>query len=49
MVVGVAGFEILEVNGVGYRAEVRKNLVLNVGYSHPVVIEPQAGISLKRI
>jgi large subunit ribosomal protein L6 len=48
MVVGVStGFErILEVNGVGYRAEIQgKNLVLYVGYSHPVVIEPPQGIS----
>lgn len=48
MVVGVStGFEkILEVNGVGYRAEVQgTNLVLYVGYSHPVVIEPPSGIS----
>ncbi len=48
MVVGVStGYEkILEINGVGYRAEVDgKNLVLNVGYSHPVVIEPPEGIS----
>jgi large subunit ribosomal protein L6 len=48
MVVGVStGFErILEVNGVGYRAEVQnKNLVLYVGYSHPVVMEPPQGIS----
>jgi large subunit ribosomal protein L6 len=48
MVVGVStGFEkVLEVNGVGYRAEVKdKNLVLYVGYSHPVVMEPPAGIS----
>jgi len=48
MVVGVStGFEkILEVNGVGYRADVQeKNLVLYVGYSHPVVIEPPSGIS----
>lgn len=48
MVVGVStGFErILEVNGVGYRAEVQgKNLVLYVGYSHPVVVEPPQGIS----
>jgi large subunit ribosomal protein L6 len=48
MVVGVStGFEkILEVNGVGYRAEIQgKNLVLYVGYSHPVVVEPPAGIS----
>ena len=50
MVVGVhTGFEkILEVNGVGYRAEIKeKNLVLYVGYSHPVVIEPPAGISFE--
>ena len=48
MVVGVsAGFEkVLEVNGVGYRAEVTgKNLVLHVGYSHPVTMEPPSGIS----
>ncbi|PJF44896.1 MAG: 50S ribosomal protein L6 [Phototrophicales bacterium] len=43
MVVGVSeGFEkVLEIEGVGYRAELQgKNLVLHVGYSHPVVIEP---------
>lgn len=48
MVVGVStGFQrVLEVNGVGYRAEMQgKNLVLYVGYSHPVVIEPPEGIS----
>jgi large subunit ribosomal protein L6 len=48
MIVGVStGFErILEVNGVGYRAEMQdKNLVLHVGYSHPVVVEPPQGIS----
>ena len=49
MVTGVStGFEkILEVNGVGYRAEIAngKNLILYVGYSHPVVMEPPAGIS----
>ncbi len=48
MVVGVsAGFQrVLEINGVGYRAELQgKNLVLYVGYSHPVVMEPPAGIS----
>jgi large subunit ribosomal protein L6 len=48
MVVGVsAGFQrILEVNGVGYRAEVQdKNLILHVGYSHPVVMPPPEGIS----
>jgi len=50
MVVGVtSGFErVLEVNGVGYHAEVDgKNLVLYVGYSHPVVMEPPAGISFE--
>ena len=48
MVVGVSqGFEkVLEVNGIGYRAELNgKNLVLNVGYSHPVEVEPPMGIS----
>jgi large subunit ribosomal protein L6 len=50
MVVGVStGFErILELNGVGYRAELQgKNLVLNLGYSHPIVVEPPAGISFE--
>ena len=48
MIVGVSqGFEkVLEVNGVGYRAELSgKNLVLNVGYSHPVEVKPPMGIS----
>jgi len=50
MVVGVStGFmRILEVNGVGYRAEMNgKNLVLYVGYSHPVTMEPPSGISFE--
>jgi large subunit ribosomal protein L6 len=50
MVVGVStGFErILEVNGVGYRAEMNgKKLVLYVGYSHPVEVEPPEGISFE--
>ena len=48
MVEGVStGFQkVLEVNGVGYRAEMSgANLVLQVGFSHPVVIEPPEGIS----
>ena len=48
MVVGVStGFQkILEVNGVGYRAEMNgKDLVLYVGYSHPVKFEAPEGIS----
>ena len=50
MVTGVStGFErVLEINGVGYRAEVQgKNLVLNLGYSHPIVIEPPEGITFE--
>jgi large subunit ribosomal protein L6 len=50
MVVGVStGFtRTLEVNGVGYRAEMNgKNLVLYVGYSHPVTMEPPSGISFE--
>ena len=48
MVHGVsAGFStLLEVEGVGYRAEMNgKNLMLYVGYSHPVKMEPPDGIS----
>ena len=47
MVVGVStGFEkILEVNGVGYRAEMSgTDLMLFVGYSHPVKVVPPTGI-----
>jgi large subunit ribosomal protein L6 len=50
MVEGVTnGFEKkLEIQGVGYRAALRgASLELNVGYSHPVVIEPRAGISFE--
>ena len=41
------GFEVvLEVEGVGYRSEMDgKILVLHVGYSHPVRVEPPDGIS----
>ncbi|MBI2757864.1 MAG: 50S ribosomal protein L6 [Chloroflexi bacterium] len=50
MVHGVSkGFEVvLEVEGVGYRVEMEgKNLALYVGYSHPVKVEPPAGISFE--
>lgn len=50
MVVGVSeGFsKVLEVHGVGYRPEMSgKNLVLHVGFSHPVEVEPQEGISFE--
>lgn len=48
MVKGVAeGFErVLEIQGVGYRAEVQGNqLILNLGYSHPVPFQLPEGIS----
>ena len=36
----------LEVNGVGYRASKKgNNLLLNLGYSHPVEVEAPAGIT----
>ncbi|HHJ06918.1 MAG TPA: 50S ribosomal protein L6 [Anaerolineae bacterium] len=50
MVVGVSkGFSReLEIVGVGYRATMDgKNLVLNVGYSHPIVFEPELGLSFE--
>ena len=50
MVHGVStGFEIvLEVEGVGYRSEMEGNkLVLHVGYSHPVKVDPPSGISFE--
>jgi large subunit ribosomal protein L6 len=50
MVEGVTkGFEKrLEIQGVGYRAALRgTSLELNVGYSHPVVIEPPRGITFE--
>ena len=50
MIEGVSkGFERnLELIGVGYRAQKQgKKLVLNVGYSHPVEIEPEEGIEIE--
>jgi large subunit ribosomal protein L6 len=50
MVVGVTeGFsKTLEISGVGYRAaQTGKNITLSLGFSHPVVVEPPAGIELK--
>jgi large subunit ribosomal protein L6 len=36
----------LEIHGVGYRAaKVGENLVIQVGYSHPVEVQPPGGIS----
>nr|QUE30000.1 ribosomal protein L6 [Erythrocladia irregularis] len=37
----------LEIQGVGYRSQLEgKTLILNVGYSHPVKIEPPQGIQI---
>lgn len=50
MVTGVTdGFQKeLQLVGVGYRANMEgKNLVLNVGYSHSVVVEPPEGITFE--
>jgi large subunit ribosomal protein L6 len=50
MVVGVTdGYRKgLEITGVGYRAtKVGEKLQLNLGYSHPIEIEPPAGISFE--
>jgi large subunit ribosomal protein L6 len=50
MVVGVTtGFQKdLEINGVGYRAEISgKTLTLSLGYSHPVVYELPEGITVE--
>jgi large subunit ribosomal protein L6 len=50
MVEGVTkGFEKkLEIQGVGYRAALRgQSLELSVGFSHPVVVEPPAGITFE--
>ena len=47
MVVGVTkGYEkVLEVNGVGYRAQKQgKKLILSLGYSHPVEMEDPEGL-----
>jgi large subunit ribosomal protein L6 len=50
MVVGVSeGFtRVLEINGVGYRAEVSGSvLTLSLGYSHPVVYQLPQGVSVE--
>lgn len=50
MVIGVTeGYsKTLEVHGTGYRAELQgNNLVMNLGFSHPVVIEPPEGIEFE--
>jgi len=50
MVVGVhTGFsKTLEINGVGYRCALQgKNINFTLGFSHPVVKEPPAGITFE--
>ena len=50
MITGVStGFvKVLEVQGVGYRVEQDgKNVLLHVGYSHPVNVKPPEGISFE--
>ena len=50
MVVGVTtGFtRELEINGVGYRAQLQgKQLVMNLGYSHQITMEPPKGITVE--
>lgn len=49
LVVGVSeGFtERLEIHGVGYRSQMEgNNLLLNMGYSHPITIYPPEGIAI---
>ena len=49
MVIGVTeGYKKeLEVNGVGYRAQKQgKQLIMNLGYSHPVVVDEIDGITI---
>ena len=50
MVKGVSeGYsKVLLVSGVGYKAQiVGKDLVLNIGYSHPIKVEPPEGIKFE--
>lgn len=50
MVTGVSeGFSVnLEIGGTGYRAELQgKNLVLYLGYSHSIEMQPPAGITFE--
>ena len=50
MVEGVTnGFKkVLEVNGVGYRVQLQgSNLVMNLGFSHQVIITPPEGVKVE--
>ena len=40
--------EVLEINGVGYRAEVRgTNIHMTLGYSHPIIYQLPPGVTAK--
>ncbi len=46
--VGKGFTRVLEINGVGYRAEVRgSNIHLSLGYSHPIVYQLPPGVTAK--
>ncbi|MBN1487189.1 MAG: 50S ribosomal protein L6 [Anaerolineae bacterium] len=50
MVVGVTeGYQItLEIHGTGYRAELQgQDLVMNLGFAHPVIVEPPEGVKFE--
>jgi large subunit ribosomal protein L6 len=50
MISGVSeGFlKKLELVGIGYRAEIRKNLLfLTLGFSHPIIFNPPEGIKIE--
>jgi large subunit ribosomal protein L6 len=50
MIVGVTdGYrKVLDIHGVGYKAEAKgKDLLITVGYSHPIVVKASDGIVLK--
>lgn len=50
MVKGVTqGFQkMLEIQGIGYKAEMKgKDMIFNLGFSHPILLSPPPGIELK--
>ena len=53
MIIGISkGFcKTLKIQGVGYRAHVNsdQNLILNIGYSHSIIMKPPMGISIEVI
>nr|YP_010199038.1 ribosomal protein L6 [Hydropuntia urvillei]UAD88487.1 ribosomal protein L6 [Hydropuntia urvillei] len=50
MITGVSkGFEKkLQIQGIGYRSQLKdKNLILHVGYSHPIIVKPPKNIIIE--